>query len=50
MYQIPATCGYEIQVIVNLCRVENHENRTVFAGTYEECVAWLAARGVKVRW
>lgn len=52
MYQLKAQNGYEIQVIgrgdKGLCRVEDAENRIVYTGTYEECVAWLAARAVRM--
>jgi hypothetical protein len=48
MYQLKATCGYEIQVIEDLCLVEDHNNRTQFQGTYEQCVKWLNDRGVRM--
>jgi len=50
MFQIKFQNGYEIQVIGRgedgLCRVEDRDNRTVFAGTYSECEAWLNSRAV----
>ncbi len=52
MFQIKCGNGYEIQVIGKgergLCRVESHDNRTVFSGTYAQCKRWLLDRAVKV--
>jgi hypothetical protein len=46
-YQIKYCGGYEIYVVGDACRVINSNNQEEFAGTYEECAAWLADRRVK---
>ena len=52
MYQVKCTSGNEIQVISKgengLCRVVGNNGETKYSGTYEQCVAWLEARAVKV--
>lgn len=49
MYQIKAQGGWEIQVVAKgengLCRVLK-DNVIRFQGTHDECVQWLANRGV----
>lgn len=51
MYQIKCSSGNEIQVIGKgengLCRVVS-SGVIINAGTYDECVAWCAARAIKV--
>lgn len=54
MYQIKCSSGYEIVVVGKgkngLCRVvkSSVSHAAVFAGTYAQCVRWLADRAVKV--
>lgn len=45
MYQVKFTDGYEITVMGNLCRIWDNKVEK-FCGTWNECLAWLKARGV----
>ena len=49
MYQIKLTCGMEIVVRGEKCEVIQTCNHFVeFAGSYDSCIQWAAARGVRV--
>lgn len=48
MYQLKAEGGYEIHVMQKHCRLVNSVNITVKEGSYEELVAWLLDRGLRL--
>jgi len=48
MYQLKYSCGMEIVVKGDLCKVVNTVvNKIEFCGNYEQCQKWLAGRGCK---
>jgi hypothetical protein len=48
MYQIKYECGYTmfLKLRCNWARVDDSNGSTVYEGTHDGAVAWLAARGV----
>lgn len=47
MYQIRYTDGYDMTVTGDICRVTDRNEKQVFVGDHDACVAWLDARGCR---
>ena len=49
MYQIKTDSSLTIEVIGDLCRIVDASGFQKFAGNYEDCLEWLADRGIKAK-
>ena len=49
MYQIKTDSRLEIQVTAHVCRVVDENGNERFSGNYDQCLAWIASRGIVTR-